>query len=129
MEYLEPLIEERFAKAKERATKVFNGDLSSSNDDSLLMDCLQYRLAQYLKIGFFDSYFHKLTLDDMLFELELYKLAQTTNIDRSGEMLSKATPEEIDQMFPDSDFQDVPMAPDENFMQDAKKFMESGEFK
>jgi hypothetical protein len=122
MEYWEPHLEERIELAKKRASKIITGDIGG--DEELLFDCLRFQLCLKLKKPFFDSYFDTRTIDDLIFELELYKLLEKDTVQSAGEMLASATPSEVDEMF-----KDIPLEADDKFLEDSKKFMETGEFK
>lgn len=125
--FLEPFLEERIESAKALARRLADGIIETVDEFELSI-CIF--LSHHYGIPLFDKYFEDRTLDDLIFEAEVIKL-QTDGGPRGSNML-KDKPEEAAGMFDDwieEDAKDsAAMAQNEAFLQDAQKFMETGDF-
>lgn len=122
-DHLEPYLEERIAAAKASARAVFDG-----YDESSLIFFFRSLICEARRMGIFDPYFEKRTLDDLVFEVEIIRLARTSKETKASELLKAVPKEEAEGMFDDWVDADT-AAVDSKFDEDAKKFMQSGEFK
>jgi len=129
--YYEPMINERFKKAQEKANRVFNNQLTDEDDES---DILRFYLAMQLGIGVFDKYLTDRTFDELVYEIELHRLKSQPREQRTTELINE-NKEELSGAFDDWVDQDMQemvgesYQSDEDFMNDAKAFMETGDFK
>jgi hypothetical protein len=120
----EPFLLERIEKAKKLAKSLIDGDFEDEESLKMLM---RFRLSRELSKGYFDDYFDKRTLDDLVFELELIKLSSRPADSRGSDML-KESPKEAEALFDDWVEEDD-KGIESTFEQDALKFMQSGDFK
>jgi hypothetical protein len=125
------MINERFKKAQEKANRVFNNQLTDEDDES---DILRFYLAMQLGIGVFDKYLTDRTFDELVYEIELHRLKSQPREQRTTELINE-NKEELSGAFDDWVDQDMQemvgesYQSDEDFMNDAKAFMETGDFK
>ncbi len=126
---MEPYISQRLEKAEEYARKLLNGEVV---DEKALLDILRWRICTYYSIPFFDKYFQDRTLDELAFEASLIKYSTETRQDvtkRTSNLLNQATQEDLDELS--KGWEDVDAASsisEEQFLEDAKKFMKTNEF-
>lgn len=121
----EPFSEERAVLAKEKASRVFNGNYK---DYSEVLLYLIWILAQHYKIPVFDSYFKDRSLDDLIFEVELIRLQRLPPEEHKSEVINQNR-KEAEELF--DDFEDEEMISpesDDSFNEMAKKFMETNDF-
>jgi hypothetical protein len=127
--YYEPLIDKRFKAAQEKAGRVFNNQLNETDDEG---DILRFYLATQLGIGVFDKYLTDRTFDELVYEIELYRLRSLPRDTRTSELINQ-NKDELGSMFDDWAEQDMQEVlgnnQDDTFMDDARAFMETGEFK
>lgn len=121
----EPHIIERIEAAKEKARHLVDGDY---DDEESLLYVLRWKLCLARGWGFFDPYFKDRTLDDLVFENEMIRLSSQSSTSRGSEVLSSASVKERESLFDDWADADTKIV-DQKFDEDAKKFMETGEFK
>ena len=120
MNNLEPHVEERIQKAKERAQKIVNGLVETEED---IIFCMRFFLSKIYQIPIFHKYFEELTFDQLIFECELHRTSRQTTPEKTTELIND-NKEELSGMFDDWVDQDLG-----DFTEDAKNFMETGEFK
>lgn len=125
MAEFEPYLAERIEKARARARQIIDGQY---DDEESLCLALRWFICQNRNRLFFDSYFDDRTLDDLVFEVEMMKLAKQSSTDRGSETLKDAPKEESEALFDDWVEADTNEA-EKKFEEDAKKFMQTGEFK
>lgn len=121
----EPYLIERMEKAKERAAQIIDG---AYDDEESLFLAMRWIICQTRNMPLFDSYFEKRTIDDLVLEVEMIRLSRQGSSDRGSEILKDAPKEESEGLFDDWVESDNSEA-EKKFQEDAKKFMESGEFK
>lgn len=142
MKHFEPDVNARIDAAEESAQKVVDGEFADVDE---YMMALRAIIADKRHMGFFDDYFKKRTLDELVFEATLVTAKPRDNVDYGSKLLKKdekATAAITD----DWDFSAIdkaqapaaPAAPDQaapvaveetQFWKDAVDFMKSGEFK
>lgn len=151
----EPELDKRIEQAKKRAETVYYGT-SSTLDDEIMRLC--FILSREYKIPIFSQYFVDRTVDELIFEVELIRLSKTTGEKKMADIVQdKDSKKELDSLFDDwgdppkaetpknqglarsvpqtkkeeehKTWVDLPTSIDDNdMMEQAKKFMETGEF-
>ncbi len=139
-------IEDRIAKAQKLAKEIFNGEYDSMAKTELFLRVL---ISKHYNIPIFSDYFTNLTLDQLIFEVEMVKEMSSTPEERMKEK-AEANKEELDNLFADWDAEDIPQ-PDissqnisnnpkdwedvtdkplgRSLDEEIKRFMDSGKFK
>jgi hypothetical protein len=124
--FFEDNIDERVSRAKERARKLLAGDPESPDD---VIYALRAILCREYKMPLFDPYFQDRTIDELVFEIELVRGQQISGTQRGSEML-KEQKEEAQDLFADWEAAETgENLVDEKFVEEAKRFMQTGEFK
>ena len=125
MPNLEPYLMERIDAAREKARKLIDGQY---DDEESIVLVLRWFICQARNLGFFDPYFEKRTVDDLVFETEMIRLSRQANTARGSDALKEAPKKEAEALFDDWAAADTTNA-EKQFEDDAKKFMNSGDFK
>jgi hypothetical protein len=121
----EPYLQERIDAAKEKARKIVAGEVESEKE---LVEAMVLVLSRHYGLPFFDSYFEDRTFDDLIFEVELLKLSRQSNSEQGSGMLAAASKEEKESLV--DDWVEADMASvNKQAEEDAKRFMETGNFK
>jgi hypothetical protein len=122
---LEPETEARIDQAKERAKKIMNREHETL--DEIIM-YLQIILAQYYHMPIYSEYFKDKTLDELIFEVEIMNLSQQTSTESASKMLTDDK-KEAESLFDDWVDEDLKQGNEETWAEEAKNFMETGNFK
>lgn len=124
--YKEPFIQERIAAAQERVERILYQQDYADMDDFLL--ALRVIVSRAYKIPVFSDYFESLTLDQLLFEVEIVNSLNTSSADRTTKIVND-NKEELGEMFDDFDEAEASTAPGETeFDQLSKDFMNNDKF-
>lgn len=112
----ELFLDQRIQKIKEYARKLREGDIEDEGD---LFNFFKLKICQAYNMPFFDDYFQKLTLDDMILEVELLIKNQDT-VSSLSETLTEAS--KTEDLFAD-------MEPENDvFKQITDDFFQTGNF-
>jgi len=124
--FFEGDIEKRIEKAKKRAESLLS---ASPEDPSDFIYSLRIILCREYKIPLFDKYFEDRTIDELVFEIELLRGLTKNNVEKGSDLL-KNDSAEASALFDDFVEQDSEQigGVDDSFMEEAKKFMETGNF-
>jgi hypothetical protein len=130
--FWEPFLEERIEAARQKAQRLRDGIVEIMEEFEL---SLRVFISTHYTIPLFDTYFEERTLDDLIFEVEVIKLKQSAA--PSGSNTLKENAKEAEGLFDDWIEDDEKKAvglgnvdlKNDPFFNDAKAFMESGEFK
>lgn len=122
--YYEPQLDSRVTRAQARAQTILNGDIKTEEDFTL---SLIYIIDRERNKGIFSDYYQERTLDELVFEAELVMAKPLPAAERGSKIIEKAGTEAKEEL---GDWVEKEMGDmDSMFMEDAKTFMETGEFK
>lgn len=68
--FQEPFLQQRIEKAKKKAEKIISGQ--GTTEDDIVMQ-FRFMLSQRYNIGLFDAYFEERTIDELAFEVFMWK--------------------------------------------------------
>lgn len=121
----EPLIDERIAAAKALASRILTGQIENEYEFIL---SLRDEIDKVKKLGLFSDYYENLTFDQLVLEAELTAGRKLTQEVRSAKVFADAPKEQKEELgdWLAASFKEEP---DKDFLNDAQKFMQTGEFK
>lgn len=92
-------LETRIKEAKAKAKRVYYNTSESLDEETLR---LQFILAKHYNMPIFDKYFDSRTIDDLIFEIELLKLATSSDEEKMEDIVTKEeNRKELEGLFDD----------------------------
>lgn len=124
--YKEPHIPERIEAVKDKIHRIIyaQGEYESQEDFELALRIL---LSREYKIPIFSDYFNNLTLDQLIFEVEVIKNLTMTQEQKTSEIINE-NKEEIASLFDDFEESDNEIQQNQEIGNMYKEFMNSGKF-
>lgn len=134
---LETDMNERIERAKNQARAIVDG---TDNSEAAIHYILRSVLSRRYNMPIFDDYFESRSIDELVFEIELWRALEETGAKRGGDLL-KENKEEAESLFDDwaADEEPVPVSDEWNdtttkelgnsWDKEAESFMKSGKFK
>ena len=125
--YYEPQIDERVKQAQDRAQRILAGTLESEED---FMYAMILMIDREKRIGMFSDYYKNRTLDELVFEAELVTGKPLSGAEAGQRTLEGASKEAKTELgdWMQKEIEGLEGI-DDQFAQDAKAFMETGNFK
>lgn len=123
---VEPHLKERVELAKQRAQRILAGNLETLDDAEFSMRLF---LARRLGLPIFDRYFEDRTIDELVFEIELYRTSEQTGVERGKEIINQNR-EQLSTLFDDMVEVDSKQLAEQDkaFADKAAAFMKTGDF-
>lgn len=122
--HFEPEAEARAISAREMAERIFSGNYKDF-DEALMF--LRWVISRHYLIPMFDPYFKDRTLDDLVFESELIRLANLPP-DKAKTEVVNANKKEAEQIFDDWEDTPEPIQDTAKIDEMAKQFMATDKF-
>lgn len=124
--YSEPFLSERIEKAKKKAFDIVNKNHNTIEDSVYY---LRYILSRHYNMPFFHEYFEQRTIEELIFEIELIKQSEQSNVEKGKDLLA-SNKEEAEGLFDDMVKEDEEeMNNVDSFNDLAQEFIRSGKFK
>lgn len=123
VEYYEPHTDERVAAAQAKAQRILTGTVETEAEFILALITI---IDRDKKLGLFCDYYKNRTLDELVFEAEIVRGKPLEAAEAGHRAIEGAGQDAKTEL---GDWIEKELTADADFMKDAEKFMQTGEFK